>query len=267
MAGKKFDQESYQKSLLVLNILQNKLQNIGCDLEQKIMKLGKCRQLYLDGLYLKAIQSWKMEIIACLAKGHGKKKVAQDLHSILYASFAHERFLGISGFINWLNDLLRSLLCPKKHSSHLNSLQMSATKAKSDKVELPFDYFKGNQTPRVEGTNETTTKEDSEKIKVSMMKKLCEEVNCDNGAYTFSPLEGTSSQKHVEVISVPWIISATRQVMGSLGRLLALETLGCCPDVPLPHRPHVIPPLWTFTTQLQGRKSSQSTNTHCEAVL
>ncbi|MPC30106.1 hypothetical protein E2C01_023363 [Portunus trituberculatus] len=202
LSGKKFDQESYRKSLLVLNILQNKLQNIGYDFDQKIMKLGKCRQLYLDGLYLKAIQSWKMEIIACLAKGH----------------------------------------------------------AKCDEVELPCQFSKVNQTPVVEGTYEATTKEDSEEIKVSMMRKLlCKKVNCDNKVHTFSPLEGTSSEKCVEIITVPWIISATRQIMGSLGRLLALETFGCCPDVPLPHRPHAMPPLWTFTTQPQGKVHELST--------
>ncbi|XP_063881049.1 uncharacterized protein LOC135111554 isoform X2 [Scylla paramamosain] len=254
LAGKKFDQESYQKSLLVLNILQDKLQSIGCDFDQRIMKLGRCHQLYLDGLYLKAIQSWKLEIIACLIKGHGKKVVCQDLHSILYASFVHEGSLGISRFINWLDDLLRSLLCPKKHSSLLNSPQMSATKDKSDEMELPFEYSKVNQIPKMEGTNEAAAKEDSEEIKVSLMRKLlCKEVNCDNRVHTFSPVEETSSQKHIEISRVPWIISAARQVMGSLGRLLALETLGYCPDVPPPHRPHVIPPLWTFTTQPQGK--------------
>ena len=254
LAEKKFDQESYQKSVLVLNILQSKLQDISCDLSERMVRLGKCRHLYLDGLYLKAIQVWKCEIMTCLAKGHGKKLIARDLHSILYAYVVHEGFSGISHFINWLDKLLRSLLCPKKQSSLPSSVKKS-TKAKSDKIKLSYEYSNQiNQSPKMNRIDEAATKEDDQGTNVPEMRTLLyKEVNSESRVYTFPPVERTSNQEHIEVRSVSWVISAAQQVMGSLGRILALETLGFCPDLPPPHKPHVIPPLGTTTTQPQRK--------------
>lgn len=250
---KKFDRESYQKSVLVLNIVQSKLQSFDCDLHQGVARIRRSCRLYLDGLYLKAVQVWKCEVTRCLVEGHGKKKVAQNLHSILYTYLLYEGFSGITSFVDWLSCLLRSFLCPKKQSSLKSNLSKAVTKA-GDGIGLSFESSKIDQTPKIDSEYKAAIKADRCETQVPAGRYLFKEgIHGKSRIYTYSSMEQASSQEcAVKPKTVLWMIGAVRQVVGSLGRILALEALGCYPDVPAPHKPHAIPPLWTSVTQPQG---------------
>lgn len=247
LGRKKFDRECYQKSVLVLNIVQSKLQDVGCDLHQGTVRLRRSHHLCLDGLYLKAMLVWKFEVMRYLEEGIGKKSLAQNLHSILYTYLLYEGVSGVTDFLGWLSSLLKSLLSTKNQSSLESSINKDITKPSSG-IRLSHEPSKVNQTPKMNKGNKATVKNKTEKTQVPAVRKLFQE-----RVHTYSSEERQSSQEcATKPKTVSCMIRATRQVIGSLGRIMALEILGCHPDVPAPHKPHAIPPLWTVTTQPQG---------------
>lgn len=181
--------KSRQKMIAVMNILQSRLQKLGCDFTPKKIKIKKSHQLYFSGLYLGAIESWKKEITEIISRGKDTKKVRKHFHSILYAYLLHKNICGVADFLSWLYLLSKSeLFCSSSTKNHHNSAIARQTAS-----------------------------------------------HCDHGS------------EHVRIL-----MNAVRQLIGTLGRLMAKVVLHREVHIPSPHSPHVCDAMWINTSKSKG---------------
>ncbi|KAK3851166.1 hypothetical protein Pcinc_042165 [Petrolisthes cinctipes] len=235
---------TYHKSTAVLNIIQTKLQQLGYnfgDVKKKRLKVKQPQQLYLKGLYLQAIVTWKCEIIVGLtSRSVSKGKLSQYLHSILYAYLSRDDVCGLSEFLVWVYHLVMLVL-----QSGLDSTQLTTTntvKYINDKTPAEALYTDENNP------NSLYTRQKSD------VNKSCN-TTLSNKLYEFISMFAKCGSRLKEVSdeksdlptlgrkNIKCVINAVREMIGSLGRKAASDILSLGVDIPPPYKPHKFPPL------------------------
>lgn len=252
--GDKKHGRSYQKLVSVMNTLQTRLQKLGYDFNlKKKRKITRSDRLYLTGLYLTAIENWKREIIDNVSHKKDLKKVGKWLHSILYSYLLHRDFCGVSSFLSWLYTLLKSVLYPEKCGIAVNNSifsddnvkkSISAVASKKSDKQL-------TQTERQADREETVSRgknanrEESEVWEPPHSSSR----NSHHNASRSRVLNPTDSDSQI----ISKLVKATRQVIGTLGRIIAKVILQQDIHLPSPHRPHLCDALWILTRSVRGK--------------
>lgn len=256
LGEKKFEQKVYQKLLAVMNIIQSRLQRLGFDLGKKKVRLDKCDQLYLNGIHLAAVKDWKFKIIKSLSHKRDRRKIGRYFHSVLYAYLLHKDFIGISDFLFWLYNLLKSNICTKNQSSLPNNALSSTPKPKKDSHIPPQEVLIDISHIKQE-TTKTCTQEAAEASGGSVIQQTTNQIAEQFESFAlFKDDRDTASQKcnHSDggLQNTSSLIIVVRQVIGSLGRIMAEVILQHDIYIPSPHSPHIIPPIWDHSSKLRG---------------
>ncbi|XP_042207025.1 uncharacterized protein LOC121855908 isoform X2 [Homarus americanus] len=256
LGEKKFERASYQKSVAVMNITQCRLQKLGCDFNQRKVKLKRCNQLYLNGIYHGAIEEWKSEIIQSLTHEKSRKKICQYLHSILYTYLLYRDFIGISNFFSWLYTLLSSDFSVQNQSSHLNGI---CSTPKTDRSIARHSELDLDISPIKKETIKKGSQEVRDISRGSVLRKKSKETSEQEFKSSASKINDSETRNQESDSSggefqlMCNLNSAARRMIGSFGRILAEVFLQRDIHIPSPHTPHLIPPIWIDYQELKDR--------------
>ncbi|XP_066968684.1 ciliogenesis and planar polarity effector 1-like isoform X2 [Macrobrachium rosenbergii] len=224
----KYDKNSYQKCVVVINLVQRSLQELDCDISFPKLNVKQGNSLSINGLYYSAIGVWKNDVNNYIAQGICKKNLSRRLHSILYAYIFLKDYSGLALFIKWMSSLItydsvQNYISSShaSHSSSKKSLKNERALSSEPRQSSSLGVENGAETPHKKPKNPTKLHEAKGEMK-----------NIQNKSYRN-------------------VIHAVRILIGSFGRILARLFMKQDVFVPLPHRPHDITPLWLDDTRAE----------------
>ncbi|XP_045608316.2 uncharacterized protein [Procambarus clarkii] len=233
---KKMETMCYQKSIAALNIIQSRLQKLGHDFSQKKIKIKEYNRLFLNGIYLGAVENWKSEIIKYISYKRNRKTLCKYFHSIFYTYLLQRDFTGISNFLSWLCSLLSSHLFVIKQCKLSDNIMSSTPKPKKSVTQtLPQELQvslidRGTIMINSQGTTDEVTGPSAGQKPKRYSQQNCESSN--------STMKNKITNKKANRPNLG-LICATRQVIGSLGRIMANVILQREVHIPSPHTPHI----------------------------
>ena len=230
---KKYEKASYQKCVTVINLVQKKLQELGCDLDYRKVRVEKGNTLSLSGMHYGAIETWKSDIMTFIYQRHSKKNISKCLHSILYTYIIVNDYSGVASFIKWLYSITTALVT--QNHSLLRKCRHKALGSNVEQSALPLGVeqslscdTEGRLVNDKEIVNEPKKKH----------KKLLSQEKPSSSS--------TPANQTVTMYSKMFkkFVSSVQLLIGSLGLIMARIFLKKDVFIPLPHNPHVVGPLW-----------------------